>query len=78
MMAKPEKKKFVNMELMLMQGIESRFKKGITLLEKASDLTPISGLEGSSADIKQAIKNLNEGAAYLTEMLVYRKLIGID
>lgn len=47
-------------------------------MELADDLVPLDALDGTSAEIREAIKHLNEAATNLAEMMAYRKMLGVD
>jgi hypothetical protein len=63
---------------MLDQGATSRFNKAVTAFEAADDGIPASALDGSPAEIRQAIKHLYTTAENLAELLAYRKMMGVD
>lgn len=66
------------LESMLPQGARSRFTKAAAAIEAADALVPDSALDGTSADLRQAVKHLYVAAENLTELLVYRKMMGVD
>ena len=47
-------------------------------MELADDLVPMDALDGTSAEIREAIKHLTEAATHLAEMMAYRKMLGVD
>ena len=50
----------------------------MTALDKADDLLPEDALDGSAADIREAIKHIQNAAENLSELMAYRKMIGVD
>ena len=75
---KDNTERFKSLDVMLPQGARSKHNKAVDQLERADDLLPASALEGTSADLREAIKLLNEASTNIAELLVYRKIMGID
>ncbi len=73
-----DSERFKSLDVTLPQGARSRFMKAQRACENAEDLLPTDALDGTSQDIRQAIKHLQAAAENLGEMLVYRKILGID
>jgi hypothetical protein len=70
--------RFKGLDVILPQGARSRHMKAVDLIERADALIPDDALTGTSADLRQAAKHLQEAAANIAEMLVYRKIMGVD
>lgn len=70
--------RFKDFDVMLPQGARSRHTKAMTALDKADDLLPEDALDGSAADIRGAIKHIQNAAENLSELMAYRKMIGVD
>ncbi len=62
----------------LVQGAEARFKKAMKALDGADELMPEQAFVGTAAEVRQAIKHLQSAALELTEMMAYRKMLGVD
>lgn len=62
----------------LQQGADSRFKKAIAALEAADDLMPNDPLAGTAADLRQVVKSIYVMAENVTELIAYRKMMGVD
>jgi hypothetical protein len=77
-MARPDPDRFKGFDVMLPQGARSRYGKAVQLIDKADDLLPDDALTGDAASIRQAIKHLTEAATQLSEMMAYRKMMGVD
>jgi hypothetical protein len=80
-MGKPKNdasERFKSFDVMLPQGARSRFDKAMRLIDHAEDLLPADALAGDSASLRQAIKDLQEAATNLAELMVYRKMMGVD
>lgn len=77
-MSKQPKDKYTNIDTVIDQGIKSKYQKAVDQIDKAEELIPTSGYEGSSEDINKAIRHYQEGIFRLTELLAYRKIGGID
>lgn len=77
-MTKKDNEKYKSIDVQLMQGARSRHAKAIKALDAADDLVPDTDLGGTSGEIREAIKHLYGAAENLTEMLVYRKMMGVD
>lgn len=69
---------YKSFETMLPQGARSRHAKAVKAMEEADDLVPLDALQGTSAEIRQAIKHLYIATENLAEMLAYRKMLGVD
>lgn len=65
-------------ETMLPQGARSRFDKTLKAMDAADELMPDSAMEGTAADLRGAIAHLQTATANLIELLVYRKMTGVD
>ena len=76
-MAKREKD-YSALEAMLPQGARSRHRKAVDALGAADDLIDDDALGGTSADLRQAIAQLDTARTNLAELLVYRKMMGVD
>ena len=70
--------KYTNIDTVLDQGIRSRYSRAVEQLEKADDFLPEDAYAGTSEDINKTIRHLNETALRLNELLVYRKIAGVD
>ena len=73
---KQDPERFKTFDVMLPQG--ARHAKAVKGMELADDLVPLDALDGTSAEIREAIKHLNEAATNLAEMMAYRKMLGVD
>lgn len=69
---------FKEIEQMGPAKIRSRFDRAIAHFDQADALLPGSAMEGTVAEIKEAIKLMQEAATNLTEMLAWRDIMGID
>lgn len=69
---------YSSFDTMLPQGARSRHAKAVSALDSADDLLPGTALDGSSADLRQAIKHLQTAIENLAELIVYRKMMGVD
>ena len=65
-------------DVMLPQGARSRHMKAVSSIEKADDLIPVDALDGEAKEIREAIRHLQEAAGHLSEMMAYRKMLGVD
>ena len=65
-------------DVMLPQGARSRFTKAVQALDAADELLPEDALLGTSAELRQAIKHLQGAVENLSEMMAYRKMMGVD
>ncbi len=74
----PKPRDYTAMETMLPQGARSRFDKAMKAMDAADTLVPNSAMEGSAADLRQAVKHLQAACENLTELIVYRKMLGVD
>jgi delta-aminolevulinic acid dehydratase/porphobilinogen synthase len=70
--------RYKSLDVILPQGARSKFMKAAQAIEQADDLLPSDALDGTSQDIRQAIKHLQAAAENLTEMMAYRKIMGVD
>lgn len=77
-MPKLDAERFKSFDVMLPQGARSRFQKAMGLMEHADELLPGDALDGDAASFRQAIKDLQEAAANLSELMAYRKMMGVD
>lgn len=77
-MGKQAHRDYTNFETMLPQGARSRHTKALAALDSADDLLPETALDGTAADLRQAIKHLATAMENLTELIVYRKMLGVD
>ena len=75
---KQDPERFKTFDVMLPQGARARHAKAVKGMELADDLVPLDALDGTSAEILEAIKHLNEAATNLAEMMAYRKMLGVD
>ena len=75
---KHDPERFKAFYVMLPQGARARHAKAVRLMELADDLVPMDAFDGTSAEIREAIKHLNEAATNLAEMMAYRKMLGVD
>ena len=75
---KQDPERFKTFDVMLPQVARARHAKAVRLMELADDLVPMDALDGTSAEIREAIKHLNEAATNLAEMMAYRKMLGVD
>ena len=75
---KQDPERFKAFDVMLPQGARARHAKAVKAMELADDLVPMDALDGTSAEIREAIKHLNEAATNLAEMMAYRKMLGVD
>lgn len=75
---KQDPERFKTFDVMLPQGARARHAKAVRGMELADDLVPLDALDGTSAEIREAIKHLNEAATNLAEMMAYRKMLGVD
>jgi hypothetical protein len=75
---KQDPERFKAFDVMLPQGARSRHAKAVKAMELADDLVPMDALDGTSAEIREAIKHLTEAATQLAEMMAYRKMLGVD
>ena len=78
MAKKHDSEKFKGYDTMLPQGARSRYGKLVQALDDADHLLPDDALDGSSEDLRQLLMRLQTATTNLTEMLVYRKMMGID
>lgn len=62
----------------IVQGANSRFQKAVKAFEAADDRFPQTAFDGTAAELREAIKSLYIAAENITELLVYRKLMGVD
>lgn len=70
--------KFKSFDVMLPQGARSRFGKALTAIDKAEDLIPEDALTGNSEDLRAVMKHLHSAAENLSELMAYRKMLGVD
>jgi hypothetical protein len=78
-MGKPDNtERFKSFDVMLPQGARSRFDKLVRALDEAEDLMPDDALDGSSEELRQVLMRLQTAQTNLTELLVYRKILGVD
>ena len=75
---KQDPERFKTFDVMLPQGGRARHAKAVKGMELADDLVPLDALDGTSAEIREAIKHLIEAATHLAEMMAYRKMLGVD
>ena len=75
---KQDPERFKTFDVMLPQEARARHAKAVKGMELADDLVPLDALDGTSAEIREAIKHLNEAATNLAEMMAYRKMLGVD
>lgn len=68
----------ISLDQMLLQGAKSRYDKADKALAAAFDLLPESEGEGTSAELRQLIKHLQTATENLSEMMAYRKMLGMD
>ncbi|ATG47622.1 hypothetical protein CEW89_08570 [Celeribacter ethanolicus] len=78
MAQKDKSERYKSFDVMLPQGARSRHLKAVQAMESADELVPIDALEGTSAELRQAIKHLQSATENLSELMAYRKMIGID
>lgn len=69
---------YTNLDVMLPQGARSRHVKAMKAIDAADDLMPVDALDGTSAELRQAIKHLQSATENIAEMIVYRKIMGVD
>lgn len=78
-MGKPKNsERFKSFDVMLPQGARSRHMKAMQALDQAEDLLPEDALDGNVSDITAALTQLATAQKNLSEMLAYRKMLGID
>jgi hypothetical protein len=70
--------RYKSFDVMLPQGARSRFEKAASSIEEADALLPENALGGTAADLQAALVHLNRAQANLCELIVYRKLMGVD
>ncbi len=70
--------RFKSFDTMLPQGARSRFTKAMNALGEAEDLLPDDALDGNAADLRQVILHLQKATENLSEMMAYRKMLGVD
>ena len=75
---KQDPERFKTFDVLLPLGARARHAKAVKGMELADDLVPLDALDGTSAEIREAIKHLNEAATNLAEMMAYRKMLGVD
>jgi hypothetical protein len=69
---------YASFEMMLPQGARSRHRKAVDALGSADELIHDEALGGTSADLRQAIALLDTARTNIAELLVYRKMMGVD
>jgi len=70
--------RYKSFDVMLPQGARSKFSKAIAAVDKAEDALPDDALLGTAADMRTAIKHYQTAIENLTELMPYRKMLGID
>lgn len=78
MSKKQDPERYKSFDVMLPQGARSRFQKAVSALDDADDLLPEDALDGTSAELRQVIKHLQSATENLSELMAYRKMIGVD
>jgi hypothetical protein len=77
-MPKRDPEQYKSFDTMLPQGARSRFSKAMKALDDADTLMPDDALLGTSAELRQAIKHLQGAVENLSELMAYRKMMGVD
>lgn len=78
MSKKRDKESFKDLDVILPQGARSRHRKAMDALQAVDDLFPGDVFEGTSADLRAAMAQLNTALVNIAELVVYRKMMGID